>query len=64
MGFDLPDSKSITDPQVKQFLERYYEASNNAEGHDDYTDLFTADGEFSMNGKKAKGKDGKAGFCS
>ena len=62
MGFTLPDSNSITDPQVKQFLERYYEASNNAEGHDDYTEFFAKDGEFAMNGKKAKGKDGKTGL--
>ena len=58
MGFNLPDlPKTITDPQVKTFLEKYYEVSNNADAHDDYADLFTADGEFAMNGKTAKGKE-------
>ena len=50
MGFDLPDvSKSITDPQVKEFLENFYEASNDGEAHDHYTDFFTADADYAMN---------------
>ena len=57
MGFKLPDSNSISDSQVKESLERYYEVSKNASAHDDYADLFTSDGEFDMNAKKAKGKE-------
>ena len=61
MGFNLPDlPKSIADPQVKQFLEKYYEVSNTADAHDDYASLFTADGEFAMNARKAKGTDRKS----
>lgn len=42
MGFQLPSlPESITDPAVKDFLEKYYEVSNTGHAHDDYTDLFT-----------------------
>ena len=59
MGFQLPDlSASITDPAVKEFIKKYYEISNKADAHDDYASLFTSDGEFSMNGKEAKGSEG------
>ncbi|KAL6719988.1 hypothetical protein ACLMJK_001909 [Lecanora helva] len=58
MGFNLPDvSKSISDPQVKQFLEKFYETSNHPENHGDFADLFTSDGVYAMNDKRAKGKD-------
>ena len=57
MTFELPDSQSITNPEVKAFLSKYYEISNAPTAHDDYTDLFTSDGEFYMNAKKAKGKE-------
>ena len=50
---DLPNT--ITDPDIKNFIEKYYAVSNDADVHDDYADLFTSDGEFSMNDKKAKG---------
>ena len=53
---DLP--KAIDDPKVKDFLAQYYKVSNDPEAHDEYTDLFIANGEFSMNAKKAKGKEG------
>lgn len=50
---DLPNT--ITDPAVKSFIERYYAVSNDADVHDDYAGLFTSNGEFSMNEKKATG---------
>lgn len=49
----LPNT--ITDPAIKSFIEKYYAVSNDPGVHDDYADLFTPDGEFSMNDKKAKG---------
>ena len=59
MPFQLPElPQSIQDPAIKDFLEKYYEVSNDADAHDEYTALFTPDGEFSMNGKKAKGYEG------
>ena len=60
MSSRLPDSlaNTITDPAVKDFIERYYAVSNDANVHDDYAALFTPDGEFSMNEKKAKGTKG------
>lgn len=59
MGFPLPDlPNSVTDPQIKPFLEHYYEISNHAPSHDEYAALFTQDGEFAMNEKKAKGREG------
>ena len=60
MGFQLPDlPQTIKDPAIKEFIEKYYEISNTGDAHDDYAALFTPDGEFSMNGKKAKGHDGR-----
>ncbi|KAG7005907.1 hypothetical protein G7Y79_00017g042890 [Physcia stellaris] len=58
MGFQLPDlPQTIKDPAIKEFIEKYYEISNTGYAHDDYAALFTPDGEFWMNGKKAKGYD-------
>ena len=59
----IPDLPAvIDDPRVKAFLQHHYNVSNDPDTHDEYTDLFTKDGEFSMNGKKAKGKDGTQFF--
>lgn len=56
MPSQLPDlPNTVTDPDVKKFIEKYYAVSNDADVHDDYADLFTSDGEFSMNDKKAQG---------
>lgn len=56
MPSQLPNlPNTITDPAVKSFIEKYYAVSNDAGVHDDYADLFTPNGEFSMNDKKAKG---------
>ncbi|CAF9939839.1 hypothetical protein IMSHALPRED_001650 [Imshaugia aleurites] len=56
MPSQLPSlPNTITDPAIKAFIEKYYAVSNDPEVHDDYADLFTPGGEFSMNDKKAKG---------
>ena len=62
MSSRLPNllPNTITDPAVKDFVEKYYAVSNDADVHDDYAALFTSDGEFSMNEKKAKGTDGSS----
>lgn len=58
MGFKLPTlPDTITDPAVKDLLEKYYETSNNPIEHDEFASLFTSDGEYAMNGKASKGKD-------
>ncbi|MCJ1474811.1 hypothetical protein MMC13_003471 [Lambiella insularis] len=45
MRYQLPDfPDTITDPSIKEFLEKYYEISNHPGAHDDYADLFTVDG--------------------
>jgi hypothetical protein len=63
MTFDLPDlPKTSTDPTVKEFLAKYYGISNQAESHDDYTDLFSFDREFAMNDKSAKGRQRRPYF--
>ena len=60
MASRIPDLPLvIDDARVKDFLTHYYEVSNDPNTHDEYTDLFIDDGEFSMNAKKAKGKDGE-----
>ncbi len=53
-----PFPNTLRDPAVKAFLEHYYTVSNHPPAHDDYAALFTPDGEFSMNGKTAKGHSG------
>ena len=56
----LPDyvPDTITDQKLHDFLHRYYDVSNDPKAHDDYADLFTADGQFIFNDKKAKGRSG------
>ena len=59
MPFELPNlPKSIQDPAIAEFLAKFYEISNDPPAHDDFAALFTPDGEYGMNGKKAKGHDG------
>ncbi|MCJ1457738.1 hypothetical protein MMC28_008107 [Mycoblastus sanguinarius] len=58
MSFKLPSlPNTITDPAIKTFLSKYYSISNSPDDHDNYTNLFTSDGEFAMNDKKAKGTE-------
>jgi len=55
MGFPLPNlPASITDLAGKDFIEEYHEISKRGGADDDYASLFTSNGEFNMNGKKAK----------
>lgn len=49
---DLP--KVIDDIRVKDFLTRFYDLSNDPIPHEEFADLFTADGEYSMNHKKSQ----------
>ncbi len=42
----------------RTFLEEYHEIINSGGANDDYASLFTSNGEFSMNGKKAKATKG------
>ena len=61
MSTRLPDyvPDSITDKNIHDFLHKYYEVSNEDSTHDDFADLFNEDGEYIMNGKKAKGRSGR-----
>lgn len=58
MGFKLPTlPDSITNPAVRDLLEKYYERSNSSSEHEEFANLFTANGEYAMNGKASKGRD-------
>ncbi|KAL9626962.1 MAG: hypothetical protein Q9164_007745, partial [Protoblastenia rupestris] len=58
IGFNLlPLPASITDPAVRELLEKYYEHSNNTSEHEEVANLFTTNGEYAMNGKASKGRD-------
>ena len=60
MGVELPDlPATIKDVAIVDFLQKYYELSNKADDHEDFVALFTADGEYIMNGKTAKGHNGE-----
>ena len=60
MAYNLPPlPNTITDPAVREFLEKYYAKSNEPELHDDFAELFTEDGEYNMNNKINKGKQRK-----
>ena len=52
---DLP--KTIDDPKVEEFMEHYYAQSNDAKDHEGFADMFTDDGQYSMNHRVAKGRD-------
>lgn len=52
----LPDA--IDDPKVKEFMSHYYAMSNDDTDHGGFADMFTRDGEYSMNARKAKGREG------
>ena len=61
MGVELPDlPATIKDVAIVDFLQKYYELSNKADDHEEFVNLFTADGEYIINGKTAKGHDGKS----
>ena len=56
----LPDyvPDTIKDKSIHDYLHKFYEASNDPKVHDEFADLFTEDGEYIMNSKKAKGRQG------
>ncbi|KAL8748326.1 MAG: hypothetical protein Q9184_007390 [Pyrenodesmia sp. 2 TL-2023] len=51
----LPDV--INDPKIQELLSHYYATSNHDSDHEGFADMFTADGEYSMNDRKAKGRE-------
>lgn len=53
----LPDA--IDDPKVQELMSHYFATSNHDADHEGFADMFTADGEYSMNDRKAKGREGK-----
>ena len=63
MGFHKATSHfpdTFKDVEVKNFLEEYYEISNNRDAHEDYHQLFTNDAVFVIGSEKAKGRSGLA----
>ena len=52
----LPDT--INDPKVQELMSHYFATSNHDSDHEGFADMFTADGEYSMNDCKAKGRQG------
>ena len=60
MGVELPDlPATIKDAAIVDFLQKYYELSNKADDHGDFVALFTTNGEYTINGKTAKGHNGE-----
>ena len=53
---ELPDT--IDDPKVQELLSHYFATSNHDSDHEGFADMFTADGEYSMNDRRAKGRQG------
>ncbi|KAL8751170.1 MAG: hypothetical protein Q9199_006603 [Rusavskia elegans] len=51
----LPDA--IDDPKVQELMSHYFATSNHDADHEGFADMFTADGEYSMNDRKAKGRE-------
>lgn len=52
----LPDT--IDDPKVQELMSHYFATSNHDSDHEGFVEMFTADGEYSMNDRKAKGRQG------
>ena len=52
----LPDT--IDDPKVQELMSHYFATSNHDSDHEVFAEMFTADGEYSMNDRKAKGGQG------
>ncbi|KAL8924490.1 MAG: hypothetical protein Q9172_002655 [Xanthocarpia lactea] len=51
---ELPDT--IDDPKVREFMSHFYATSNDGSDHEGFADMFTDDGEYSMNDRSAKGR--------
>ncbi|KAL8846525.1 MAG: hypothetical protein Q9221_008401 [Calogaya cf. arnoldii] len=52
---DLPEA--IDDPKIQELMSHYFATSNHDSDHEGFADMFTADGEYSMNDRKAKGRE-------
>lgn len=48
----------IDDPMVQEFMSHFYATSNHSSDHEGFADIFAADGEYGMNDRIAKGRDG------
>ncbi|KAI4093439.1 MAG: hypothetical protein LQ344_002852 [Seirophora lacunosa] len=51
----LPEA--IDDPKVQELMSHYFATSNHDSDHEGFADMFTPDGEYSMNDRKAKGRE-------
>ena len=54
---EYPDG--FKNQEVRDFLAKYYEVSNNPEAHDDYVKLFTKDATFVIGSERAVGNESK-----
>ena len=52
----LPDT--IDDLKVQELMSHYFATSNHGSDHEGFADMFTTDGEYWMNDRKAKGRQG------
>ena len=50
----------FTNQEVKDFMVKFYEASNHPEAHEDYANLFTRDGTVIFASSEAKGVQSKS----
>lgn len=55
--------ETISNPKVQEFMSHYYAMSNDKEDHGGFSDMFTADGEYSINNTKAKGPNSTHMLC-
>ena len=55
---DLP--ATVDDAKVEEFMEHYYALSNDSTDHQGFADMFVEDGEYSMNDKITKGREGES----
>lgn len=46
-------------PDIKAFFERFYHVSDQPEGHEQYADMFTKNGQLIMASNSVAGRDGK-----
>lgn len=47
------------DEGIRAFFEQFYKTSDTPDAHDVYADSFTADADFVMASKRARGRDGE-----
>ena len=54
---EYPDS--FDNQEVKDFLAKYYDISNNPAAHDEYVEFFTKDATFVIGSQRAEGSESK-----